>query len=103
MLCRICQKEFIPNKYHPHQQVCLRLECQKIRQIQNEREWRIKNPDYFKFLGQEAAWREKRRRYNRLWKFTHKGSLREKEAGESHKVRHREYMREYMRKYRQIR
>ena len=99
MRCNICQNEFIPNKYRPHQEVCSQPECQKIRQVQNEREWRLKNPDYFKCFEHESAWRKNRQRYNALWKSTHKSSLKNYE--ESHREQRREYMREYMRRYRQ--
>lgn len=98
MRCKICQNEFVPNKYHPHQQICSQPACQRARQIQNEREWRLKNPDYFKSRGQEAAWRRIRQRYNKLWSSTHKDYLKKYEA--SHKEQRREYMREYMRRYR---
>ena len=98
MRCKICQNEFILNKYHPQQQVCSQPECQKTRQIQNEKEWRMRNPDYFKCLGQESAWRESRHRYSKLWKTTHKDYAQQYE--ENHKLQRREYMREYMRRYR---
>ena len=98
MRCKTCQNEFIPNKYHPQQQVCSQPECQKTRQIQNEKEWRMRNPDYFKCLGQESAWRESRHRYSKLWKTTHKDYAQQYE--ENHKLQRREYMREYMRRYR---
>lgn len=99
MRCKICQNEFIPSKYRPHQQVCSQPECQRIRQIQNERAWRAKNPDYFKCLGQESAWKETRHRYIRLWKTTHEDYQRAYEH--SHQPQRREYMREYMRRYRE--
>lgn len=66
--------------------------------MQNLKDWRQKNPDYFKCLGQEPAWQEKRKRYNRLWKETNKERLKEYEG--AHKEQRREYMREYMRHYR---
>ena len=94
----ICQNEFDPNKYHPGQRVCQDLQCQKQRQNQNQRQWRAQNPDYFKSLGQEAALREKRLRYGRLWKSLNKDYIKEYEN--SHKAQRREYMREYMRRYR---
>jgi len=97
-LCRICQKEFIPDKYHAQQQVCSRPECQKQRQIQNQREWRIKNPEYFKSLEQDPAWRKYRQRYTKLWKTSHKDHL--KDYAERHKQERLEYMRGYMRRYR---
>lgn len=99
MLCKICHGEFVPNKYHPGQQVCLNPQCQKARQIQNLSEWRRKNPDYFKCIGQEPAWQEKRRMYNKLWKNTNKDYVKTYE--ETHREQRREYMREYMRRLRE--
>lgn len=98
MRCKICQKEFIPSKYQPKQQICSQPECQKLRQIRNLRAWRLKNPDYFKSRGQDGAWQGIRQRYNRLWRKSHKNYLKDYEN--AHKKQRREYMREYMRKYR---
>jgi hypothetical protein len=98
MRCKICQNEFTPSKYHPRQKVCSRSECQRIRQIQNEKEWRAKNPDYFKYLDQESAWKDKRKRYSRLWKATHQQEL--KEYQKVWRQQRQEYMREYMHRYR---
>lgn len=100
MRCKICQQEFVPNKYHPAQEVCSLPECQRLRQIQNERQWRSRNPDYFKCLGQEAHWRQVRHRYSKLWKDSHKEYL--KEYGQKYKEQRKEYMRNYMRRYREL-
>ena len=64
------------------------------------REWRRKNPEYFKYLNQETAWSEKRRRYSKLWKDANKDYLKDYEL--KRKLQRREYMREYMRRYRTI-
>jgi hypothetical protein len=98
MKCIICNNDFTPSKYRPSQQVCSDPACQRQRQLQNQKEWRIKNPDYFKCLGQESAWQDKRRRYNQLWKSANKEYIKTYEN--DHKDQRREYMREYMRKYR---
>lgn len=98
MRCKICQKEFIPSKYRPNQKVCSQPECQRLRQISNEREWRLRNPDYFKCLDQEASWKESRHRYSKLWRKTHAESLKNYEI--SHKEQRRQYMKEYMREQR---
>ncbi len=98
MHCKICKSEFTPNKHRPTQRVCLKPDCQRLRQIQNEKDWRLKNPDYFKYLDQETYWKDNRRRYNRLWKVTHKAYAQAYE--DSHKEQRRVYMREYMREYR---
>jgi hypothetical protein len=95
MRCKICQNEFTPDKYHSNQQVCSQAECQKIRQIQNLRDWRIKNPEYFKCRGQEGSWQQVRHRYSREWRKTHKEYLKEYQLGR--RQQRREYMREYMR------
>ena len=99
MRCRICQNEFIPNKYHPNQQVCFQVSCQKARKLENEKNWRQKNPDYFKSLGQEEHWREIRHRYSKLWRISHKDYLKTYEK--AHQDQRREYMRNYMRRYRE--
>jgi len=98
MICKFCQREFTPNKYHPHQKVCSNPECQNLRQIQNERDWRIRNPEYFKCRGQEAFWREDRHQYSQKWRASHKEYLKEYEK--AHTPQRRVYMREYMRRYR---
>jgi len=97
-LCKICQKEFIPNKYHADQQVCSQSRCQKQRQIHNQKDWRAKNPGYFKSLEQDPAWRKYRQRYAKLWKTSHKDHL--KDYAERHRQERKEYMQAYMRKYR---
>ncbi len=99
MLCKICQKEFTPSKYRPAQKVCSGPECQKIRQIQNVREWRIRNLDYFRCNGGEFSWREARRLQSKRWRQNHKSQLRE--YRENHRQQRREYMREYIRRYRE--
>lgn len=99
MICRICQKEFIPNKYHPKQQVCFQTACQKARQLENEKSWRQNNPDYFKCLGQEEHWKEVRHRYSKLWRDNHQDYL--KNYDKAHQDQRREYMRNYMRRYRE--
>jgi len=70
-----------------------------LRQIKNERDWRLKNPDYFKYLDQEQYWKDARNRYNKLWKSTHKSYI--KTYDENHKSQRRIYMREYMKEYRE--
>lgn len=100
MQCKICQREFTPNKYHPNQQVCSGLECQHLRQILNEKEWRNKNPEYFKCRDQETSWRVNRHLYSRQWRIVHKDYLKKYER--NHRHQRREYMREYMRRYRAV-
>jgi len=99
MRCQICLNEFIPSKYHPKQKVCPQPSCQRARQLRNEKEWRGKNPDYFKCLGQEAYWKEVRHRYSKLWRTSHKDHLKTYEK--THLDQRREYMRNYMRRYRE--
>ena len=101
MRCKICKNEFIPNKYHPNQQVCTRPECQHLRQIHNGRDWRSRNLEYFKCRGQEAFWRANRHRYSQQWRKEHKEYLGDYQR--NHRQQRREYMREYMRRYRAIR
>lgn len=101
MICKICKKEFIPNKYHPAQEVCFSPECQHLRQLLNEREWRLKNPEYFKIRSQDEVWQKYRRQYTREWREAHKTYIKEYEK--TYKEQRREYMREYMRRYRESR
>lgn len=98
MRCRICQKEFVPSKYRPNQQVCSQSGCQNLRQVQNEQDWRLRNPDYFKSVGQSKVWKETRHQYNKLWRQEHKKQL--KKYAWEHAEERRNYMREYMRKHR---
>lgn len=98
MRCKICQREFKPSKYRPNQEACSQPECQKQRQAQNLKDWRQKNPDYFKYLGQEPIWRDSRRQYNKLWRNTHEDYLEKYEI--KRKKQRRTYMREYMRRKR---
>ncbi|MFA5090165.1 MAG: hypothetical protein WC510_03905 [Candidatus Omnitrophota bacterium] len=98
MRCKICQKEFTPSKYRPNQQVCPQANCQKARQVLNERAWRKRNLDYFKCLDMESAWRKSRCQYNRAWRIANQEYLKEYEK--THQDKRKEYMRGYMRQYR---
>jgi hypothetical protein len=100
MICKICKDSFTPDKYHPRQQVCLRRECQNARQLNNIRDWRLRNPDYFKCSGQPSVWQANRHRYSKLWRITHKEY--QKEYENSHKEQRKTYMREYMRQRRTL-
>jgi len=71
-LCEICGKEFIPDKYHPYQKVCSSPECQHRRQLKNQRDWRKKNPHYFKYKEKKTEWERKRAQYLKIWRETHK-------------------------------
>jgi len=98
-ICPICKKWFIPNKYRPNQKVCSNLECQYKRQLENMKEWRDKNPNYFKYREvKDTTWKESCRDRARKWRRTHIEYL--KLYRQEHKQAHREYMRKYMREYR---
>jgi len=98
--CAICGKEFIPNKYRPNQTICSSLECQYHRQLSNMKQWRGKNPDYFKCReSKDASWKATCRERSRRWREMHKEYL--ALYRQEHKAEHRKYMREYMRKYRE--
>lgn len=71
-ICRICKREFIPDKYHPNQEVCSNPECQHKRQLENQRNWRLRNPDYFKYKRRKTAWEKKRAQYLKAWREAHK-------------------------------
>jgi hypothetical protein len=98
MKCLFCGNSFIPSKYRPNQQVCSKPDCQHQRQVNNSKEWRTKNPDYYKTLGQDSAWKSYRNQYSKLWKQSHKDHI--KQYHEANRAEKREYMREYMKEYR---
>ncbi|PIU41410.1 MAG: hypothetical protein COS99_05605 [Candidatus Omnitrophica bacterium CG07_land_8_20_14_0_80_42_15] len=98
-ICSVCGKEFIPNKYRPNQTVCSSLECQYKRQLDNMKEWRGRNTDYFKCReSKDASWKATCRERAKRWREMHKEYL--SLYRQEHKDLHRVYMREYMRKYR---
>jgi hypothetical protein len=65
-ICRYCEQEFKPSRYHPNQDVCASRECQLRRRTDyhrqkivkdpiyreqcrdSQRKWREQNPDYMK-------------------------------------------------------
>lgn len=65
-ICRYCEQEFKPSRYHPNQDVCTSRECQLRRRTDyhrqkivedpiyreqcrdSQRKWREQNPDYMK-------------------------------------------------------
>jgi len=71
-ICKICNEEFIPDKFHPYQEVCSKPQCQKVRQLENQKRWRLKNPDYFKYKSKKTPWERRRWEYLKRWRETHK-------------------------------
>ena len=98
MICRICQKDFTPNKYQPNQKVCSSPSCQHKRQLENLRQWRQKNPYYFIYGRYEVDWKGDYKTRARDWRKRHPGYLRR--YRKVHADEYREYMREYMHRYR---
>jgi hypothetical protein len=65
-ICRYCEQEFQPSRYHPDQDVCSSKQCQRQRRTDyhrkkleedpiyreqcrdSQRKWRERNPDYMK-------------------------------------------------------
>ena len=65
-ICRYCEQEFLPSRYHPNQDVCSSDECQRRRRTDyhrrkleedpiyreqcrdSQRKWRDRNPEYMK-------------------------------------------------------
>ena len=98
-ICKICGKEFLPNKYRRNQEICSSLECQYKRQLENMKKWRGQNPDYFKTREmQDATWKEACKKRSKSWRERHLEYL--KLYRQEHKDEHRTYMKEYMREYR---
>ncbi|OGW80603.1 MAG: hypothetical protein A3C47_06355 [Omnitrophica bacterium RIFCSPHIGHO2_02_FULL_51_18] len=98
--CRYCNSSFLPNKYAPRQTVCSNLECQKKRQLESMRQWREKNPSYFKYDESKGIqWLEIQRRRSREWRQRNPDKVRA--YRQTHEDEYRRYMREYMQRYRQ--
>ncbi|MBN2119842.1 MAG: hypothetical protein JW734_02140 [Candidatus Omnitrophica bacterium] len=72
-ICKICSKEFVPDKYHPRQRVCSSKECQNARQMKNQRVWRSNNPNYFKYKDKKTPWELRRYNYLKKWRQDHRG------------------------------
>lgn len=101
-ICSICSKTFLPNKYRPNQAICSSLECQYQRQLNNMKEWRGRNSDYFKYREiKDVKWKESCRERARRWRQNHIDYL--KLYRQEHKEEHKEYMKKYMRDYRKRR
>ncbi len=98
-ICRICGKEFLPNKYRRNQEVCSSLECQYKRQLENMKKWRETNPEYFKTREMhDATWKDECKKRSKSWRERHLEYL--KLYRQEHKEEHRVYMKDYMREYR---
>ncbi len=98
-ICKICGKEFLPNKYRRNQEVCSSLECQYQRQLENMRYWRDLNPDYFKIREMhDSTWKDSCKSRSKSWRERHLEYL--KLYRQEHREEHKVYMRDYMREYR---
>lgn len=63
--CRSCQELFDPDtRTKGRQRHCSRPECQTIRQRQNEKDWRRRNPESRR--EENRKWRQRHREYSRL-------------------------------------
>ena len=92
--CSICGKLFTPGVRRPDQYVCLSAACQRQRQLNNVKAWRVK-----KSTSQDSeSWKEACRRKSSEWRKRHRAYL--KLYREEHKGERSEYMKEYMRQYR---
>ncbi len=99
-LCQICQTPFSPNKYSPRQKICSSPECQKKRQHESMRQWREKNPNYFKYDESKGMeWLQTQRQRSKLWR--EKNPEKVKVYRQTHLSEYRQYMRDYMRQYRE--
>ena len=99
-ICRFCNLSFLPNKYAPRQTVCSSADCQKKRQLESMRQWRDKNPNYFKYDESKGIqWLETQRRRSQEWRQRNPDKVRA--YRQAHEDEDRRYMREYMQRYRQ--
>lgn len=98
--CLYCNTLFTPNKYSPRQKVCSNPECQKRRQTDSMKDWRQKNPNYFKYdESKDPGWLETQRKRSKMWREKNPDKVRA--YRQAHSEEYRSYMRDYMRKYRQ--
>ena len=98
MICRICNREFTPNKYRLDQKICSNPECQRQRQLQNMKDWRKNNPYYFIYGRYRVDWKGDYKKHAKDWRMRHPEYM--KRYAQEHKEDRRTYMREYMRWYR---
>ena len=98
--CLFCETAFTPNKYSPGQKICSGADCQKKRQWESMRQWRKKNPNYFKYDDSKGLeWLELQRKRSKIWRDKNPEKVRSYRT--VHSRQYRDYMREYMRQYRQ--
>lgn len=99
-VCIYCKSAFTPNKYSPRQKICASAECQKKRQLDSMRQWRERNPNYFKYDESKGpVWLEAQRRRSKQWR--EKNPEKVRAYRENHSTEYRQYMKEYMRRYRE--
>ncbi len=98
-VCVYCKITFEPNKYSPKQKVCSNPVCQKKRQLDSMKNWRERNPNYFKYDESKGlVWLETQRRRSKVWREKNPDKVRA--YRQTHLTEYRSYMREYMRQYR---
>lgn len=65
--CLHCRKTFLPEIHNAwHQRFCTRAECQRVRNRESCRHWRLKNPSHFKNYDQRV--RDWRRGHPKYWR-----------------------------------
>lgn len=70
--CRYCRRVFTPSLYHPGQQVCTRLECQRARRNADHAKRRRVDPVYREQCREDARnWREANPNYQREYRQSH--------------------------------
>ncbi len=99
-ICKICGKSFIASKYRlEFQIICSDPACQRRRQLENMKQWRKRNPHYFKQDSLRGEhWRQLYKKRIKRWRKEHPDYF--KQYREKNKIVHKDYMREYMRRYR---
>lgn len=92
--CAYCKSKFRPDRYHPHQNYCLKEQCQRSRrstwhkiklttdkayrenQADAQALWKAKNPDYWKnYRASHPQYVERNRREQQLRRSRSKTSL----------------------------
>jgi hypothetical protein len=74
--CRYCQQVFQLSRYHPHQLVCSRLNCQRQRRREYHRRKLCTDAEYHQVcLDSQQKWRARHPDYPRQYRQTHPKSV----------------------------
>ncbi len=88
--CRYCQQLFQPSRYHPHQLVCSRPECQRQRCREYHRHKLHTDTEYHQVcLDSQEKWRTGNPHYPRQYRQSHPKSVERNRQGQRRRDRQR--------------